>query len=96
MDNDIRPEKRQMIATLLGDNFDGAEVIWGLDEDTGNRFLVFGTHTFTELGPEGGRLVRQIIVPIRRSTSELEALLAAVQVKRGYHDYPPLAAMLIH
>ncbi len=65
-----------------------ADVILGLDERTRNEFLVFGRSTLQ--GVVGsGRSMELVVLreEILQHTEELEALLAAVQVARGYHEY---------
>jgi hypothetical protein len=84
-----RLSKLHELNILAFNNFMDAELIFGLDEETGNRFLVFGGETLKEIIEENsdGHECSVMVIPILQTTSELEALLAAVSVARSYHDY---------
>jgi hypothetical protein len=64
-----------------------ADVILGIDEETGNEFMVFGRSTLDGIVAAGERPLLWAKVAILRATDELEALLAAVQEVKGYHEY---------
>jgi hypothetical protein len=65
-----------------------ADVIFGADQATGNKFLVFGRSMLQEIITTGkakeGRAVTQ---PLLQSTLELEAFLGVVTVVKGFHEY---------
>jgi hypothetical protein len=67
-----------------------SELIVGQDEATGNEFVVFGRpilERISETGAEEKHVV--LMVPILQETEELECLIAAVQVVKGWHEYEP-------
>jgi len=84
-----RSAKLDELTALAHNNFQEAELIYGLDEETGNRFLVFGGETLKAIaeGKDDSRECSVMVVRILQRTSELEALLAAVEVARSYYDY---------
>ena len=84
-----RLSKLRELNILAFNNFMDAELIFGFDEETGNRFLVFGGESLKEIieGNNDGRECSVMVIAILQRTSELEALLAAVEVARSYHDY---------
>lgn len=93
------PEGRPEVMRKLGsaefrEELRQADVILGRDEETDNQFLVFGRSTLQAIVQSGVSMVGKVLyVPILQRTLELEALIAAVQVARGYDDYeaaPPL------
>jgi hypothetical protein len=84
-----RPDKLHELNTLSFNNFEDAELIYGLDEETGNRFVVFGGETLKEIAEsdDDSRECSAIVIPILQRTEELEVLVAAVEVARSYSDY---------
>jgi hypothetical protein len=65
-----------------------ADIIWGVDSETGNEFLVYGRDwlkAVTETKQGEHLLMTKVL--LRQSTLELETLLAAVTVVKGHHDY---------
>lgn len=84
-----RLAKLRELNILALNNFQNAELIFGLDEETGNRFVVFGGELLQEIteGPSEGRECSVMVIRVLQRTMELEALLAAVQVARSYYDY---------
>jgi hypothetical protein len=85
-----RPEKMN---ELLGqrstlDKLRDADVIFGVDEGTGNEFLVFGRDLIQEIADSTTtRCVLVVRVPILPATRELEALLAITEGAKGHHEY---------
>jgi hypothetical protein len=67
-----------------------AQIIIGIDEATGNEFLMFGRDVIKELHrwPESETRYT-VFVEIRQATNELEALCAAVEEAKGHHEYEP-------
>ena len=62
-----------------------ADIIFGRDE--AGPFLVFGTEKLMQIvGTGQGMQLKHVTVPIDEET-ELEMLLAAVQVAKGHHEY---------
>jgi hypothetical protein len=82
-----RAAKLAELTTLAHNSFQDAELIYGIDEETGNRFLVFGSEMLKEIAEDNSRECSAMEIPILQRTSELEALLAAVEVARSYYDY---------
>jgi hypothetical protein len=84
-----RADKLKQIYEIGRNNFHDAELIFGIDEETGNRFVVFGAETLQGIidGTEPERECTWCFVEILQRTEELEALLAAVQCARSYYDY---------
>lgn len=77
-------EKQNETLTLLKNT----DIILGHDTETGNGFLAFGrTLLQAIIADNTSRPCRIVIMNLRQSTSELEMLLAAVQVTHGYHEY---------
>jgi hypothetical protein len=65
-----------------------ANIIFGVDEPTGNKFLAFGRSSLEAIVSTGRTLECAIIeMPLFQETDELEAFLAAVVVVKGYHEY---------
>jgi predicted transcriptional regulator len=65
-----------------------ADVIMGLDEQTGNEFLVFGRGLLNEIVERNTEARAKIItLHINQATSELECLIAAVQTVKGWDEY---------
>ena len=83
-----RPAKLRELRILASNNFCNAELIFGFDEETGNRFLVFGGEILKEVA-EGNKSREHsvMVVSVLQRTAELEGLVMAVQTARGYHDY---------
>jgi len=78
-------------------NFDNADVIVGVDEETGNEFVAFGAETLDQISrlPDGQSCpVNLVKVRIIQRTDELEALLGTIQAARSYHDYAPAGTTL--
>jgi hypothetical protein len=68
--------------------FHDAEVIIGIDEETGNSFLMFGREVLQNIiDTNQARNVRVVPISILQRTLELEALCAAVQVAKGKDEY---------
>ncbi|MGD1095124.1 MAG: hypothetical protein ABSB35_24420 [Bryobacteraceae bacterium] len=68
--------------------FTKTDIILGHDTDTDNVFLVFGRTLLQVIVADNeSRPCSVVVVNLRQSTSELELLIAAVQVARGYDDY---------
>jgi hypothetical protein len=68
--------------------FEAADVIFGIDVATGQRFLVFGraalaTNEATEMTDH----LRVLEVSIDSISEDLEMLTAACEIYRGHHDY---------
>jgi hypothetical protein len=84
-----RPDKLHELNVLAFNNFEDAELIYGLDEETGNRFLAFGGETLKEIAESNdeSRECSVIVISILQRTEEHEALVAAVEVARSYSDY---------
>jgi hypothetical protein len=81
-----------VIATLTSPGFIGqvkkADLIMGKDEASGHEFVLFGRSTLEAVVKENRTAkVHQLVVPILQETDELEALIAAVRVAKGYDDY---------
>jgi hypothetical protein len=65
-----------------------ADVVRGQDEQTGNTFIVFGRSTLQSIKAANQSMDCYVIqVAIIQKTLELEALIAAVKVAKGYHEY---------
>ena len=78
------PEVVQRMRDLV-QMFADADVIFGRDE--AGPFLVFGTEKLMQIvGTGQGMQLKHVTVPIDEET-ELEMLLAAVQVAKGHHEY---------
>ena len=64
------------------------DVILGVDEETGNEFLLFGRSTLRGIvassTPMDCAVARQSIL---QESDELEALIAAVRKAKGYDEY---------
>lgn len=75
---------RQRMDDLMGMVKD-ADVIFGLDG--GGPFLVFGTEKLKQIAGTGqGIQLKQVTIPLDEET-ELEMLIAAVVVAKGYHEF---------
>jgi hypothetical protein len=79
-----RTRKMQELYKLVRSNFNNADLVYAVDEETGNRTLVFGTVLLNE---DPARVRTVVHVFIRQRTSELEALFAAVHLARVTADY---------
>ena len=65
-----------------------ADVVLGEDEDTGKVFVVFGRSTTKGIaGSARGMVCHVIRQPILQRSDELDALLVAVRLAKGYHEY---------
>ncbi len=86
-----RPEvMRRFFDPQFHDELKKADLILCKDERSGDEFLVFGRSTLKRIvGSGSGQPMDCAVlrVVILRHTKELEALLAAVQVVKGYHEY---------
>jgi hypothetical protein len=84
-----RPEvMRTLGGTEILEKIKQADVILGKDEETGNEFVVFGRSTLEGVVQSGQEMRAKVMVcSILQRTTELEALIDAVSVARGYHDY---------
>lgn len=94
--NDADPQngRREVIQKLSSPQFlaelEHADVVLGRDEQTGNTFPVFGRSTLQSMKAANQSMDCYVIEqPILQKTRELEALVAAVQVAKGYHEYEP-------
>jgi hypothetical protein len=67
-----------------------ADVVLGVDEETGYEFLVFGRHLLQDC-VDLNQSVDVLKVPILQVTDELEMLLAVLNVVKGHHDYQEVA-----
>ena len=64
------------------------DVILGIDEPTGNTFVLFGRSTIKAARAYGRSFDCTVLrVRILLETDELEALVAAVSAAKGYHEY---------
>jgi len=84
-----RPEK---LAEFMSPEFralvESAEAILGIDEETGNEFIVFGMSTLESIVVSSKSVAsRVLIVAILQRTNELEMLCAVVRAVKGYIDY---------
>jgi hypothetical protein len=76
--------------------FKDTDIILGHDMDTGNVFLVYGRETMKRIVDTGKtESLTFEKVSIRQSTTELEMLLAAVNVAKGHDDYMSTADQTI-
>lgn len=93
----VRLSKMQELNTLHDCNFCDADIIIGVDEETGNEFVAFGAEIIEKSSklPAGQTCpVNVIRVNIIQRTEELEGLLGAIQGARSYHDYAPAGMTL--
>ena len=66
----------------------GVDVILGIDEPTGNTFVLFGRSTIKAARAYARSFDCTVLrVRILLETDELEALVAAVSAAKGYHEY---------
>ncbi len=84
-----RPEMMGYLASAeFQENLKQNEVILGVDEKTGNEFVVFGRSTLrTMLSAAAPRPTLTMRVNILQATDELVMLIAAVRVAKGYDEY---------
>jgi hypothetical protein len=65
-----------------------ADIILGMDEATGNDFVLFGKSTLRGIAGSGAPMNCVVVKQkIRGNSLEFEALLAAVTAAKGYHEY---------
>ena len=65
-----------------------AQLIFGVDVMTRNRFLVYGRPDLERIVSTGQKMeMVMAAVELDEETDELEKLLALVQVVKGRHDY---------
>jgi hypothetical protein len=65
-----------------------ADIIFGHDPTTDHAFIVYGRSLLQYAVRNQETLnVPILVIDLLQSTSELEMLLAAVEVAHGYHDY---------
>ena len=68
--------------------FKETDVILGHGTDTDNVFVVYGRELLQTIAAgKDGKECTILTVDLRQSTSELEMLLAAVKVAKGFDDY---------
>jgi len=84
-----RPEKiRALLAPAMEAELKEADVITGVDEATGNVFLIYGRKLLGQIVDSNtARPAKTVMVPILQATSELEALVAATVAAKGHHEY---------
>jgi hypothetical protein len=84
-----RPEKiRALLAPAMEANLKDADVITGVDEATGNVFLIYGRKLLGQIVESNTACpAKTVVVPILQATSELEALVAATVAAKGRHEY---------
>ena len=78
-------------------DFANADVIVGVDEESGNEFVAFGAEVIDQISklPDGQSCpVKVVKVKVVQRTGELEALLGTIQAARSYHDYAPAGMTL--
>jgi hypothetical protein len=78
-------------------NFGNADIIVGVDEETGNEFVAFGAaiiHVISKLPDDQTYSAKVVKVEIIQRTAELEALLGTIKAARSYHDYAPAGMTL--
>ena len=93
----VRLSKMHEIQMLHDCNFHNADIIIGVDEETGNECVAFGAEIIENIAglPKSQTcLVNVIRVNIIQRTEELEGLLGAIQGARSYHDYAPAGTTL--
>ena len=93
----VRLSKMHELQMLHGCNFHDADIIFGVDEETGNEFVAFGAEIINQISnlPDGQTCpVKVVKVTIIQRTAELEALLGTIQAARSYHDYAPAGMTL--
>lgn len=92
--NDVCNGRPNVIAEMCSPAFlrdvKQAEIIFGVDEETKNKFIVFGKSLLKDIasGTEA-RTAETLTVPILQRTEEFECLLAAVGLVKGHYDYTP-------
>ena len=84
-----RPEK---LAEFMSPGFkaliQSADAILGVDEETGNEFIVFGMSTLESIVASSKPVASRVLtVAILQRTDELELLCAVVRAVKGYIDY---------
>ena len=93
----VRLSKMHELQMLHDCNCHDADIIFGVDEETGNEFVAFGAEIIGQSSqlPDGDTLpVTVIKVGILQRTEELEALLGTIQAARSHHDYAPAGTTL--
>ena len=93
----VRLSKMHELQMLHDCNFDNANIIFGVDEESGNEFVAFGADIINQISnlPDGQTCpVKVVKVTIIQRTAELEALLGTIQAARSYHDYAPAGMTL--
>ena len=93
----VRLSKMHELQMLHDCNFHDADIILGVDEETGNEFVACGAEIINQISnlPDGQTCpVKVVKVTIIQRTAELEALLGTIQAARSYHDYAPAGMTL--
>jgi hypothetical protein len=87
-----RPERLAELCSLeFRESLRSAAVVLGKDENTDNQFVVFGLDMLQVIASGKTRSDRaMLVVPILQHTDELEALITAVSIVKGRHDYKAL------
>jgi len=84
-----RPEIiRHLTSSQFSAQLSESELVLGVDERTGDEFLVFGRAAFSQ-GQALGIHLPCLKQAIFCDTDELAYLLAAVSVVKGQHEYQP-------
>jgi hypothetical protein len=87
------PEGRPNIIQQLGspeflEALKQADIILGMDEATGNEFVLFGKSTLRGIAGSGAPMNCVVVKQMIRGNSlEFETLIAAVTAAKGYHEY---------
>jgi len=94
--NQGRPEvMRELCSPQFVDELRFADIIRGVDERTGNTFILFGRSTLQAIITSGRPMpVDVVTTTILQETVELEALCTAVKMAKGYHEYEAAASSL--
>ena len=84
-----RPEKRaEFMSPEFKAQIQSAEAILGIDEESGNEFIVFGMSTLESILASSKSVAsRVLVVAILQRTDELELLCMVVKAIKGYIDY---------